>query len=253
MTPGVATRRVAHGSSPRRRPLYVRWTGFVGELLLTAGVLLGLFVVWQLFWTDVEASQDQQEAVEQIQESFTPPPAEPDPGPRTGAPPVMNAPAHGEDLGLLYVPRWGEDYQLPIAEGDDLPVLNEGAAGHRQGTAMPGEVGNFALAAHRQTYGAAFHHIDQLETSDRIIVWTKEAWLVYRVTDSYIVASDQTEVVAPVPGEPGAEATDRMITLITCHPLWSTAERWIVHGELVEWYPPSDPRDGLPEPLREGG
>ncbi|GAA4415542.1 class E sortase [Georgenia halophila] len=232
----------------------IAWTvGLLGEVMVTAGVLLGLFVVWQVFWTDVQSSRAAQDAVERMHESYEPPAAtgEQPTGPQTGAPPVIDAPAEGTDFGILHVPRWGEDHELPIAEGVGLhDVLNTGAAGHYPSTSMPGEVGNFALAAHRQTYGAAFHKIDQLQNGDQIVVWTPKAWLVYEVSESYVVTPDQTDVVAPVPGNAGAEATERVITLTTCHPLWSTRERYIVHGEFVEWYAPS-PADDMPEELRE--
>ena len=72
---------------------------------------------------------------------------------------------------------------------------------------------------------------------DAIIVETAEYWYVYTVTDSAVVAPSEVEVIAPVPGNPGAEPTDAMITLTTCHPLWSTAERFVVHGRLDYWAP----------------
>lgn|SRR5690606_11139900 len=249
----TSSRRAAHARCPRRRRSPITgFIGFIGELLLTAGLVLGLFVVWQLFWTDVEAHREQAQALEHLRESITVPADGPTAdGPRTDAPPAMDAPAEGADFGALYVPRWGERAgQVPIAEGVGRhDVLDRGRAGHFPQTAMPGEVGNFALAAHRQTYGAAFHQIDRLEEGDRLIVQTGQAWLVYEVTGSEIILPEETDILAPVPGEPGVEATDRLITLITCHPLWSTAERYVVHGEFVEWYPPSQ---DMPDELTEG-
>ncbi|MFC7404649.1 class E sortase [Georgenia alba] len=256
MSSVVATRsaRTSRGRRSRRRrggPV-VRAIGALGELLVTAGLLLGLFVVWQLFWTDFESSRGDRQAVEDFQDTIEEPTDEPEPGPRTGPPPVMEAPGVGETIGTLYVPRWGEGYARTIREGNpenELAVLNQGGAAHYPDTAMPGDIGNFALAGHRQTYGAAFHKVDQLENGDRMIVQTRDAWMVYEVSESYVVTPDQVEVVAPVPGDPDAEPSERLITLTTCHPLWSTRERWIIHGELVEWYGPS--RD-MPEALQEG-
>lgn len=233
------------------------WTAlFVfGEVLLTAGVVLGLFVVWNLVWTDYEAGQEQREALERLEESWTVPNAGADDAPEAnpadeldesssiepgeGDPPLVSPAEYNEPFARLHVPRWGEDHALPIREGSAMSVINTGAAGRYGDTQMPGETGNFAIGAHRQSYGAAFRHIDAIELGDQLIVRGAEAWYVYEVTDTRIVQPHQVEVLAPVPGQTGAEANGRYITLTTCHPLWSTAERYIVHGELVEWYPPS--------------
>ena len=223
-----------------RRPV-AALVGFLGELLLTAGILLGLFVVWQVWWTDVAVSDDQAAAVQQIERSFETPSVDTSAEPRTDAPPPAVAPvAPGEGFATLYVPRWGADYRVPIAQGVGMDVLNTGSAGHYPDTAMPGDVGNFALAAHRQSYGAAFHAVDQLVEGDPIVVETAEAWLIYEVREDYIVRPQQVDVIAPVPADPAAEPTQRLLTFTTCHPLWSTRERWITHAELTGWVPRSE-------------
>ncbi|WP_345045327.1 class E sortase [Georgenia daeguensis] len=222
----------------------------MGEVLLTAGALVGLFVVWQVWWTDVIASGEQRATVEALEQTYgsdaVPEPAQP----RTDTPPTaIGSVSEGEPFATLHVPRWGPDYEVPVTEGVGMEVLDTGAAGHYPGTAMPGQVGNFALAGHRQTYGAAFRHVDSLRVGDPLIVETAEAWLVYRVTEDYIVTPDQVEVVAPTPGQPGVEPSERLITLTTCHPLWSVAQRWITHGTLEQWIPRSE---GMPVELLEG-
>lgn len=243
-------RRSATRYRPGRPGPAVRVVGVLGELLLTAGVLLGLFVVWQVWWTDVVADRERESVVAQIKESYAAPAVEATAQPRTDPPPTVAPVPEGQGFATLHVPRWGADYEVAIAQGVGLrQVLNTGAAGHYPGTAMPGDVGNFALAAHRQTYGAAFRGVDQLQAGDQLIVETAEAWLVYRVTDNYVVTPDEVDVIAPVPGEPGVEPTARTITLTTCHPLWSVAQRWITHGELTEWYPRAE---GMPAELLEG-
>ncbi|GAA4286877.1 class E sortase [Georgenia daeguensis] len=244
---GRAERR--KGTRRRRPTLGARIAGVVGELLLTAGLLLGLFVVWQVYWTDVEVAGDQTAAIDEMRQQFEAPAVEEPVEPRTDAPPVMEPVGEGESLAILHVPRWGADYEVPIREGVGMwDVLNTGAAGHYPGTALPGDVGNFALAGHRQSYGAAFAHVDKLQNGDRIIVETAQAWLVYEVTDNYVVTPDEVDVVAPVPGDPAAAPTERMITFTTCHPLWSTRERWITHGQFVEWIPRGE---GVPADLVE--
>ena len=53
-------------------------------------------------------------------------------------------------------------------------------------------------------------------------------------------AGSQVDVIAPVPGDPGATPTERFITLTTCHPMFSARERFIVHGTLDYWAPVTD-------------
>ena len=102
---------------------------------------------------------------------------------------------------------------------------------------MPGAVGNTAFAGHRTTYGAPLPRIDELKAGDPLVVESAAAWYVYRVTETRIVTPDQVDVISPVPGEPGAEPTRRMLTLTACHPRFSARQRYIVHGELVSWQP----------------
>ncbi|ACQ78289.1 sortase family protein [Beutenbergia cavernae DSM 12333] len=227
----------------RRRPVKQsfgsRLVGFVGELLITVGVLLGLFVVWQLWWTDVEAIREQGHLIAELEETFTPSPEQAGEV-RTDEPPVMTAPPLGETFAELWVPRWDADdpYRRTIAEGvDRATVLDVIGIGHYPDTAMPGDVGNFATAGHRQTFGRPFFAVDQLQTGDSLIVSTAEAWYVYTVTETAIVAPTQVSVIAPNPSDPSAEPTERLITLTTCHPLFSTRERFIVHGVLDHWVP----------------
>mgnify|MGYP001414810631 CR=1 FL=1 len=152
---------------------------------------------------------------------------------------------------ILHIPRFGNEYQVPIAQGVGLSgVLHKGLAGHYPDTAMVGGVGNFAIAGHRQSHGAIFHHIDQLEPGDPIVVQTDEFWFVYRVSaDPHVVLPTATEVIAPNPANPGAPAEVASMTLTTCHPLWSIAERLVVHSELDFWAPVSA---GIPSELLEG-
>jgi sortase A len=56
------------------------------------------------------------------------------------------------------------------------------------------------------------------------------------VVGKTVVLPSQVDVIAPVPGHPGRNPTDRLITLTTCHPQFSASERLIVHGVLVASY-----------------
>ena len=120
--------------------------------------------------------------------------------------------------------------------------------GHYEGTAMPGGVGNFAVAGHRTTYAKPFNRIAELQVGDPLVVRTTDnIWYVYRVTSTRDRRARRTsQVIAPVPGDPGATPTERMITLTTCHPMFSARERFIVHGVLDYWAPAAD---GIPAEL----
>lgn len=225
--------------------------GAIGELLVTLGVLMGLFVVWQLWWTDVVAGREQAQIVADLgwQSTFPTPTAAatPDataspPAPveyRTAAP-VIAEPKHAVTFAVMYVPRWG-DRAMPVSEGTTKhDVLDAKGIGHYTGTAMPGAIGNFSVAGHRTTYAKPFNRIAELKVGDPVVVRTQDTWYVYRVVSSQIVRPWQTDVIDPVPGTPGATPTTAMMTMTTCHPMYSASERFIVHSELDYWIPVSE-------------
>lgn len=149
----------------------------------------------------------------------------------------------------LFIPAFGEDYVRPIAEGTATKqVLNKVGVGHYVGTALPGEIGNFAVAAHRMTYGAAFRDLDRLKEGDDIVVETKDGWYTYKVKRSTIVRPTQVEVIAPVPEQPGVVPSERWMTLTTCTPKWSAEKRLIVFAQ----YQSFDPRwNGAPDSIKD--
>ena len=199
--------------------------GIVGELLVTAGLLLMLFVAWQLWWTDVEAGRTVDHEVTTLRHSFD-----------VGQAPDPKAPdglIEGETFALLHIPRLGADWVYPIKQGTDLSILS-GGLGHYVETAPPGEVGNFAVGGHRTTWGRPFHDIETRVEGDRIVVETGATWEVYAVTSHEIVSPYAVEVIAPVPDQPGEAPTKAMLTLTTCHPKFSAEQRYIVHAELLE-------------------
>jgi sortase A len=232
--------------------------GVIGELLITLGLLLFGFLVWQLWWTDVQGNRAQAEIVREVVRE-TPPVASPSAGstekppvkiakPRHGEPPVLDEPAHTTTFATMQVPRWDGEPERPISQGTDkATVLDVLGVGHYEGTAMPGDVGNFSVAGHRTTYAKPFHRITELKKGDPVVVRTvtldggkgTDTWYVYRVVSSQVVAPTAVEVIAPVPNEPNASPTERMMTMTTCHPMYSARERYIVHLELDYWAPVS--------------
>ena len=194
--------------------------GLVGELMITAGAFLLLFVGWQLWWTDVTSDADAGQAVTVLQENFDDPSW------------VQPKRVHlGDAFAIIRIPRFGAGFARPVYEGTTRDVLQRGV-GHYPGTVLPGEVGNFALAGHRTTYGKPFNQIDKLRDGDVVLIETKAMWYVYRVTGHQIVAPTQTSVILPVPDEPDAEPTAALLTMTSCHPELSARQRFIVHGEL---------------------
>lgn len=219
-----------------------------GEVLITAGALVFLFLGWQLWWNDTIMAASQSEAALEISQEWIeqdrgvpePDAGAPAPAP-AGEPVVATAPDAGEPLAVLYVPRFGADYHRTIAEGVGTSVLNSTrlGIGHYPDTQMPGEVGNFAVAAHRSAYGGGLHLINELQVGDPIYVHTADGYYTYRFRDLSYVPPTAIEVLAPVPNAPGVPAVDRIITLTSCNPVYSTDERIVAYGVFESWQPTS--------------
>ncbi|MRG58937.1 class E sortase [Agromyces sp. CFH 90414] len=236
-----------------RRPR-VSVVGVFGELLLTAGALILLFLGWQLWWNDAIMAGQQSEAASELSAAWAEndraqrePAATEDPAaaPVDPGEPIVDATEYpnGESFAVMYVPRFNApetfDSVRNIAEGIGLDVLNSYSqgVGHYPGTAMPGAVGNFAIAAHRSAYGGGMHEIEQLQLGDAIYIQTKDGWYTYRFRDFEYVTPETVDVLSPVPHHPDLQPTDRIITLTSCNPLYSTAERIIAYGVLESWQP----------------
>ncbi|WP_067779753.1 class E sortase [Actinomyces vulturis] len=219
----------------------------IGELLITAGVIVALFLVWQLWWTGIDATEKAQEVSQTFYQELPESPKKTAEH-HTDPPPVGPQVGYGETIGMLIVPDWYgiTENQMPIIEGTGRDVLDQAAAGHYEYTQQIGEVGNFAIAGHRRTNGNSFRRIDLLEPGDEIVVETADTWYVYTVTDHEIVEPNDVDVIAPVPNEPGADPTERYLTLTTCHSTsigeWGNDHRWITHAKFSYWIPRSEGR-----------
>ena len=223
----------------------------LGELLLTAGVILVLFIGWQLWWTNVESDAAQRDAVKDFARLYQSSsvqgdspgrqavPAPPSSGAdaRYGPASVAAEPAVGATIGVLYVPRFGADYSRPIVEGTGPAVLDTLGIGHYEGTSMPGTAGNFAVAGHRQTRGAVLDDIDALIPGDRIYVQTGDGFYTYVFRNSEIVLPDRTDVLLPVPGQPAVAPTESYLTMTTCNPRFGSQERFVAYALLEQWQP----------------
>lgn len=200
----------------------------LGWTLIVSGVLVLLFVVYQLLVTNVITDRIQdglrRDFVAQLGAGEAP---------QTAGNPQ---PIPGEAAGILRIPDIG--LNMVFVEGVTPEHLKRGP-GHYPSTPMPGEGGNVGIAGHRTTYAKPFWALDELAPGDRIIARTREGRFVYEVTWTEVVGPDRTGVLDEVPRgaqapEPLVCAEGECITLTTCHPRFSAAQRLIVRGVLVE-------------------
>jgi sortase A len=208
----------------------------LGEVFITLGLLLFLFIAWQLWWTDVTANREQAVTIHALERGFGP----------AGRPAeslaTLTKVPFGEAFAIMRIPRFGADYAKPILQGTDHDTLTQGI-GHYPGTQFPGQVGNFAVAGHRTTYGKPFSDIELLQKGDVIVVETRASYLVYAVDRHVIVTPDQVQVISPVPQEPGAHPSQAWLTMTACHPRYSASQRYVVFAKLVKTVPRAS---GLP-------
>ena len=213
------------GAAPRRRnsPFHALVRG-LGELMITLGVLMLLLVVYQLFWTNVEANRAQNKVTDSLIKEWTAPVAADEPKKRKPVP--------GNAIALMYFERLGGKWVKPVVEGVSLDDLAKGV-GHFPRSALPGEVGNFAVAAHRATHGEPFKDLDSVRKGDRLVVETRDRWYVYVIDTNFrLVDPNNGSVILPVPEKPGVKPTEKLITLVTCNPRWGSSTRLIYYGHL---------------------
>lgn len=238
MTTDSAVDRPVRAAPPRRTAGDVARTVVrgLGQTLITLGVVVLLFCVYELKITNIYTAQEQDRLEESLERAWAnPPKAVPGAQPTSGPVPVEI----GAGLAVLRIPAIHEDYSQVVVNGVGLEELKSGP-GHYPGTALPGEVGNVVLSGHRTTYGAPFERFDELTPGMAVVLETRDTWFTYRVTGSQIVSPTAIEVTYPVPGEAGATPTRRLLTMTTCHPKYSARERLIVSGELESSLPKSE-------------
>jgi sortase A len=211
------------------------------------------YVAWQEVGTDVVAGRVQRELRQDIRERWQHPTVIDLVGPET-SPPLGRADS------LIRVPRFGTEYEMPIVEGVRDEDLGRGV-GHFPG-AGPGQIGNFALAAHRVTNGEPFQDFPRLRPGDTVIIETSDAIHTYVLDtnpNDLVVSFAEAWVLDPAPVAPKGEAppgmptfdvqtphgtpdsdpqppTEAVITLSTSSELFKT-ERMIAFGHLVSTSP----------------
>lgn len=217
----------------RRSPLATAgWT-----LLALAGVVV-LFVAYQLWGTGLVQSHQQdslrhrfdrslahQRAVDAQRQAG---------GGSSGPVPSTPAPAVGDPVGTLVIPEIGVDQV--VVEGTGSSQLAVGP-GHYTGTPLPGQRGNAGIAGHRTTHGRPFYNLNGLVAGDPITVTTLQGTFRYLVVRSEVVAPSDLSVLAP--------STVPELTLTTCTPRYSAAQRLVVVARLVS---PPAPASAPPRP-----
>lgn len=209
---------------PANKPgWFNRVLGFIGRSFITIGLLILAFVAYQLWGTGIKQAQSQKKlAAEFSRVTSTTVPRQPAQYDRA----VLN---EGDVIGRINMPTLGVDSWIVV--GSKLKYLEKGP-GVFPNSAMPGHLGNFAVAGHRTSYGAPFGDIDRLAKGDEFTVTSQEGSFTYTVTGSEIV--DPTEVSVLKTADP----TRAVATLITCHPKWTSSQRLVVHAELTSQQTP---------------
>jgi len=189
----------------------------VGRTLIWIGILILLFVAYELWGTGISEARSQHRLRKQFavaQQTPTTVPANP-----ADTPPP---PPEGDAVAIIKIPKINVD--KAVVEGVGTEDLKKGP-GHYPSTPMPGQKGNAAIAGHRTTYGHPFYDLDALKPGDDIFISTRAGKFQYKVDHSMNVDPHDVAVLDPTP--------DNRLTLTTCTPRFSAAQRLIVVSKLI--------------------
>ena len=215
-----------------------RVLGAIGRILIAAGVLLLLFVVYQLWGTGLQEARAQDDLRSQLEASAPStsttsstgptatssraPQATTTTAPAKPAPADVPVPALGEPIGVIRIPKIGVD--KVFVSGVSRDDLRKGP-GHYPLTPLPGQEGNAGIAGHRTTYGAPFNRIDELQPGDEILIDAPYGQFRYEVRE--------TTIVSPTQGEVLLDKGDDRLTLTSCNPKYSARQRIVVSAVLT--------------------
>ena len=205
----------------------------LGELLIIAAALLGLFLVYQTWFSNIRADiaserlardlelewaeQVDAESSESISSETAPPPTAPK-----------------RAIGLLYIPKLQVDvWKTPIISDVSYRALAMGV-GHYPTTALPGEKGNFAIAGHRATNGEPFAKFEKLAVGDLVYVQTKAGFFTYELFENKKIQENEVWVLDRSPKALEVDS-EYLMTLTSCDPRWNSTRRWAWWGKLVDY------------------
>jgi sortase A len=196
-----------------------RVVSLTGELLITAGVLVGLYLVYLLSWTSVVAHRQAHGDVCALRHQW--------------ADSVNVQPREAQPFATIQIPQLPNPYVWPILDGVVQTELSQGVGWYPM-TQLPGQVGNFAVAAHRRTWGDMFRYLDRVTAGDTVIVQDGNTTYTYRVLEDPVYVDPAAgDVLDKIPAHSGLTRPGRYITLTTCDPVYDAYRRLIVFGELV--------------------
>jgi len=196
----------------------------LGFMLIASGLLMFLFVGYQLWGTGIQEAQSQNRLENSFKNLFVESSVE-KPGP--GIPSTTREPIfvnRGDGVFLIQMPTI--NVAKYVVAGVETADLKKGP-GHYPSTPLPGELGNSAIAGHRTTYGEPFRHLDDLEIGDPIIITDLfNRTFTYTVTAQQIVEPSDTWVTATT------DPNIATLTLTTCDPEFSAKRRLIISAEM---------------------
>ncbi|MCW2800716.1 MAG: class sortase [Aeromicrobium sp.] len=203
--------------APRRSNGRRAVTAFGVTLVLIGVALLG-YIAWEYFGTNIVSKHKQAQVKEQLVTDW-------------------GKGLDGDAIGLLRVQRFGDKYEVPIVKGFSKDALARGV-GWDTKSALPGQIGNFAIAGHRVTHGEPFSKFPKLRKGDLVVVETRKDIYTYKLRNSGTsITVDFTAgwplYAVPDPRGEGVHPTKAVITMLTCSELFHTRHRSVVIGDLV--------------------
>ena len=239
-----------HGSSPNGQRLHrrrlttmpalddrrrERWLS-IASWVRNIGVIILLFVVWQLWGTAITQHHSQAQLKNQFQAKVGKVEAKPafQLVPSTTK---IADPPQGTVMAQIQIPKI--DLSQYVVSGTDEDDLAKGP-GHYLGTAMPGQAGNVAIAGHRTTHGAPFNRLAELAVGDPIYLTTLSGQRLTYIVSAVPVAVSPSDVTVL------NDFGDNRLTLTTCNPEYSAIQRLIV---VAAYLPPGATH---PEPIAKG-
>ena len=203
-------------------------------MMVAVGAMMLLFVAYQLWGTGLAENRAQNTLAEEFETIVSTAPTE-------STPPTL--PSYGDVVSRIEIPRIGVDKF--VVAGVDAKSLQKGP-GLFPGSPLAGQLGNVAITGHRTTYGAPFSRIDELRAGDEIVVQTADGEFTYIVNgDPFVVEPTRTDVARTQ--DPGSA----MLTLISCHPRWTSEKRIVVTADLAPDVEPDEATIVVPDDPEE--
>jgi sortase A len=215
-------RTVPDTTSPNT-PFWSVALGIIGKAMITIGLLMLGFVVYQLWGTGIKTEQAQRELAKEYEQLTLSDASSSTSNGQSGS--LLPGPIdRGDVIGRIVMPKI--DVDKWVVAGATMDQLERGP-GLFANTSLPGQLGNSAIAGHRTSYGAPFSRIDQLDPGDDITIVTPRGSFTYAVTETKIVPATAVEVLDTI------DADKATLTLVSCHPKWTSRDRIVVFADLI--------------------